>query len=349
MKVLALLLGVAYSALWEQERIADLSSIDHTGEFKNWMRTFNKTYGSAEEEARRFIIFLDTWHNINEHNIYDGEIWQMGHNQFSDLTPQEFEDTVLCAMDQDNPWGDLNLAPPVQDDGDDEPWTAGDIDWSNKDGKDWTTPIKNQGSCGSCWAFSTTGALESRAAIKSGSASNVVNLAEQELVDCDKGNGGCNGGWPSKAYKYIGGAGGLCLTSAYKYTAKAGSCKASSCGAHKDAVSKTSPSTSVTPDNAAALEKAVTAGPVSVCLAVSGWQSYKGGVFTGNCGTQMQHAVVAVGMGTASPGGDYWKVRNSWGASFGVKGYILLCRNCNKNGNQGQCGINHVPVTPNPV
>jgi hypothetical protein len=345
MKLLALLLGVAYGALWEVERIADFSHVDHAREFKYWMNSFNKTYSSIQEEGRRFLIFLDTWRKINEHNINDGEIWQMGHNQFSDLTPAEFEATILCTLPEGQyPWGEVD--PPVEDDDDVEPLAS--IDWTSKDGKDWTTPIKNQGSCGSCWAFSTTGALESRAAIKSGSTAGINNIAEQELVDCDKGNGGCGGGWPSKAYKYIGGAGGLCLTSAYKYTAKAGSCKASTCGAHKDPVSKTSPSTSVTPDNAAALEKAVMAGPVSVCLAVTGWQSYKSGVFTGNCGTQMQHAVVAVGYGTMSPGGDYWKVRNSWGVSFGAKGYILLCRNCNKNGNQGQCGINHVPVTPNP-
>eukprot|EP00483_Globobulimina_turgida_P000420 UN00420 len=219
------------------------------------------------------------------------------------------------------------------------------IDWTHMNGSDYTNPIKDQGSCGSCWAFGTTGSLEPRVAIAKGLSAK-VNLAEQELVDCDKHDHGCNGGLPQNAYKYIGEAKGLCLTSSYHYTAKNGACKASSCGTHYDAVKASGSSTHVTTDSAAALETATAAGPVALGVDASNWHNYKSGVFSGTCGTNLNHAVTSVGYGTTT-GGDYWKVRNSWGPSWGMNGYILVCRNCNKNGAKGECGINHDNCYPN--
>jgi C1A family cysteine protease len=345
--VLSLLLGVAYStSIWQQDRIYNFDEIDHVSAFKDWMYAFNKTYADGKELEHRFLIFLETWKDINFHNLYDGATWQMGHNQFSDLTQQEFEDTILCntaAMERE--WTELQelVGPPPEVDPDAP--RADSIDWTKKDGQDWTTPIKNQGSCGSCWAFGATGPLESRWAIKNGISSK-VNLAEQEFVDCDKKSNGCSGGFSQNAFTYAASAGGVCLTSTYKYTAKGGSCKASSCGKHYDPTKKGSPYTAIKVDDAKALETATTAGPTSLGVDASTWKSYKSGVYTAKCGAKLNHAVTGVGFGTTT-GGDYWKVRNSWGTSFGMQGYILVCRNCNKNGAQGQCGINHHNCYPN--
>merc|ERR1712115_165508 len=130
------------------------------------------------------------------------------------------------------------------------------IDWTNVDGKSYVTPVKNQGQCGSCWAFSTTGSLESRYAIKHQvTGSSITTLSEQELVDCSKseGNEGCNGGLMDDAFKYVEKAGGLCSESEYKYTARDGTCKASSCGKKYDANKGYK---AVTKHSSAALEQA---------------------------------------------------------------------------------------------
>ncbi|ETO19354.1 hypothetical protein RFI_17876 [Reticulomyxa filosa] len=201
----------------------------------------------------------------------------------------------------------------------------------------------NQGDCGSCWAFSTTGSLECDYAIKTGS---LVSLSEQQLVDCSSsyGNNGCNGGWYYYGWEYAKSDKGLCTEASYPYTGVGGTCKSSSCGTKYD-----SPAgyTKVTADDPTALETAAAAGCVSVAIEADqfAFQYYSSGVLTGTCGTTIDHAVLVVGYGTES-GQDYWKVKNSWGTSWGEQGYVLICRNCNANGAEGECGINMYPAYP---
>eukprot|EP00483_Globobulimina_turgida_P001243 UN01245 len=146
------------------------------------------------------------------------------------------------------------------------------------------------------------------------------------------------------AFKYIEASDGLCSEAEYRYTARDGACKSSSCGTKYDPISSYK---DVTSDSESSLEAAVADGPVSIAIEAdqTAFQHYSGGVLTGTCGTRLDHGVLAVGYGS-SGGTEYWKVKNSWGASWGMQGYILICRNCGKNGKKGECGILMEPSYP---
>jgi len=210
----------------------------------------------------------------------------------------------------------------------------------NADSLDWrtkgvVTPVKNQGGCGSCWAFGTTGAVESMWAIKTG---QLLSLAEQQLVDCAGpfGNHGCNGGLPSQAFEYIKAAGGIMLGKDYPYTARDGRCRADA----SKAAAKVSGEQNITQGSETELFDAITnKGPVAIAFQVAGdFQSYRSGVYDSTrCKSgpmDVNHAVLAVGYGTdASSSKPYWIVKNSWGTSFGIQGYFLMVRNKN------MCGV----------
>merc|ERR1712187_667594 len=215
-------------------------------------------------------------------------------------------------------------------------------DSSLSDAVDWTTrgavnAIKNQGQCGSCWAFSTVGTLESAWQISTGT---LYSLAEQQLVDCDRNDNGCSGGWPHTAYDSYLSRTGVCSEDSYRYTARGGSCRASSC---TDAI----PSGVVTGhsnvrSSSSGLKSTLSQQPVSVTVNAGQLQLYANGVVTGNCRGQINHAVIAVGYGT--DGQDYFKIRNSWGTSWGEQGYIRLAQD---GGSQGTaCLFQYSPVVP---
>merc|ERR1711862_1092434 len=193
------------------------------------------------------------------------------------------------------------------------------IDWSSKGA---VTPVKNQGQFGSCWAFSSTGGLEGQWEIATG---NLQSISEQQLVDCSKngGNAGCNGGLMDNSFEWCESK-AAATESSYPYTARDGSCKSS----FDTAVPRGGVTGYKDISNEAGLLDAVTnVGPISVAIEADQYsiQGYSGGVLTGNCGTQLDHGVLAVGFGSES-GTNYWKVKNSWGASWGMNGYILIER-----------------------
>jgi KDEL-tailed cysteine endopeptidase len=213
------------------------------------------------------------------------------------------------------------------------------VDWRLKNA---VTPVKNQAQCGSCWAFSTTGAVEGVNAIATGA---LVSLSEQELVDCDKEHdNGCHGGLMDFAFDWILANGGLDTEEDYRYKAEEHKCRVDR--AHRRVVSIDGHE-DVAPNDEDALMRAVARQPVSVAIEADQrpFQLYVGGVFDADCGVALDHGVLAVGYGTEA-GKDFYKVKNSWGADWGSSGYIMLGRGATYNGNKGQCGIQMDPSFP---
>jgi cathepsin L len=284
-----------------------------------YVSTFGKTYGTkAEFEFRKNIFteklaFVEAW-NADATNTHTLEM-----NEFADRTDSEMKRMLGYKQEEKianyTVFDDSNLATSV--------------DWRTKGA---VTPVKNQGQCGSCWAFSTTGAVEGADFIATGI---LTSLSEQQLVDCSGsyGNMGCNGGLMDNAFKYIM-KNSLETESDYPYTARDGKCSYVS----TKGVGKVTGYSDVTPGSPSQLQAAVAQGPVSVAIEADqySFQGYKSGFITKGCGTNLDHGVLAVGYGTDATAGDYFIVKNSWGASWGDKGYVMIAAN-SKNGNV--CGI----------
>jgi hypothetical protein len=284
--------------------------------FARWAQLFPGKQATKE-------AFLANDKIIAEHNAQNGTDYTLGHNEFSGLTADEFKAIYLSSP---MPAREARDFAEVSEE------IAGSIDWTTKGA---VTPVKNQAQCGSCWAFSTTGGMEGAYYVAN---NKLVSFSEQQLVSCDKnGDQGCNGGLMDNAFAWIKKNGGLCTEADYKYTSGGGSsgtCK-KTCSPVKGSTPK-----KVTDVKASdsALMSALGGNPVSVAVDAEGsaWQLYKSGVYTGKCGSQLDHGVLAVGYGTDGSN-DYYKVKNSWGASWGEKGFIRLGRGSSYK--SGQCGI----------
>jgi C1A family cysteine protease len=231
-----------------------------------------------------------------------------GVNQFTGMTFEEFSAQYLTAT----PPQETDL-PLLEEDIDLES-LASDVDWS-------VTPVKDQGSCGSCWAFGTLGQVEAAHKQKTG---QTVSLAEQQLVDCSKQNNGCSGGRPDWALTYLAGK-SIYTTSSYPYRARDGSCSSGTAsGVTVSGYSRVSKSDS-------ALASALNQGAVTVLVyADSAFQSYRSGILTATTTCNLNHAVLATGYGS-----NFWKIKNSWGSSWGESGYIRFSRTTSGCGSYG--------------
>ena len=208
------------------------------------------------------------------------------------------------------------------------------IDWRDKSA---VTSVKNQGDCGSCWSFSSTGAIEGAYAIKTG---NLVNLSEQELINCVRFEG-CNGGEMEDAFKYVS-ENMLCKDNDIPYKAEDNKCSGCNDGITIDHCVE------VPSGNETALKMAVSRGPVSVAIEADTYtfQLYNGGIFDSEkCGTNLDHGVLIVGYGEEL-GVQYWIVKNSWGTNWGENGYIRIKRSDADVNSDGVCGIAMQPSYP---
>jgi len=295
--------------------------------FDEWLVKFEKTEYTfdAKKMAERRAVYEANVAEIEKHNS-ENHTWTMGVNAYSDLTWEEFK--KYFHLDEPQECSATN--PQEVDFGGEIPDS---VDWTKKG---MVTAVKNQGSCGSCWTFSTTGAVESAWAI---AGNSLTMLAEQQLVDCAGGfkNHGCNGGLPSQAFQYLMWAGGQEKESDYPYTARDGRCQFSA----SKVLAKISNEVNITfgDETDKGLPGAVAITPTSICYQVaSDFRNYKSGVYTSkickNGQKDVNHAVLAVGYDKDEASGlPYYLVKNSWGTSFGIKGYFKIVRGKN------MCGI----------
>jgi len=297
----------------------------HWGNFK---ATHQKSYADANEELIRRFIFEDNMNTIMEFNRLNASTagFRLGVNEFADMTNSEFAEMMLATHISANHISQADSifeASGIRD-------LPAEVDWTTKG---YVTGVKNQGQCGSCWAFSTTGSLEGQHFKKTG---KLVSLSEQNLVDCStsEGNQGCNGGLMDQAFTYIKKNGGIDTEDSYPYTGTDGKCNF----AQNNIGAQLTGFVDVKSGDENALKEAVaTIGPISVAIDASSifFQFYSSGVYDPwfCSSTDLDHGVLAVGYGTEDSK-DFWLVKNSWGASWGLNGYIKMIRN-----KSNRCGI----------
>ncbi|KAG6548856.1 hypothetical protein Mapa_009618 [Marchantia paleacea] len=294
--------------------------------FDTWIQQHSKVYADAAEKSARFNVFKDNLRRVYEHNSKPSS-YKLGLTKFADLSPEEFKAKYLKTRFRRN---DRSSQEPTFTYANVESVPKA-VDWRKKGA---VTAIKDQGECGSCWAFSTIGAVEGINQIKTG---KLISLSEQELVSCDvtANTQGCEGGYMDYGFEFIAQNGGVDSEKDYPYTAEDDSCNSRK----ENKVAATISSYEDVPANSEKdLQKAVANQPVSVAIDAGDgdFQLYTSGIYDGTCGTELDHGVVAVGYGT-SGGTDFWIVKNSWGESWGEEGYIRMQRNIDAP--EGLCGI----------
>ncbi|CAG9333048.1 unnamed protein product [Blepharisma stoltei] len=295
-------------------------------EFQDFIAKYNKNY-SEEEYARRFKIFRDNSAYIRVFNT-QGKTWFLGVNEFTDMTFAEFKMVYTPSKILSDPTIEAsvlqNTTIPTQ------------VDWSAKGA---VTPVKNQGQCGGCWAFATTGSCESAWFL---AGHNLTSLSEQQLMDCSYsyGNLACGGGTMTQAMKYVVKNGGITSEDNYPYTAHDGLCNQAK---EKQFAATFTSYKVVKADDVQQMQIAVAQQPIRVSVEAdqNAWQLYKGGIVSSDCGTNLDHEVLVVGYNQLnSP--QYWKVKNSWGTTWGEAGYIRIAIVAGR----GVCGIQMQPAYP---
>ena len=314
--------------------VSALSSISasNVDNFHGWVERYNIKISNYDHFNIMFPKWLENDKYIETHN-FKNLSYSLSHNQFSGMDSIDFKEYL-----------GFNGEQPIKNNLRFEETSVFSIpesvNWISKGG---VTGVKDQGQCGSCWSFSTTGSLEGAYFVKNG---KLPSFSEQQLVDCDtRKNGGkdmgCNGGLMDNAFSWIKKNGGLCTEEDYPYTSgitkTAGTCQ-TSCVVVDDSVVQSFVDVSKSSDQK--MMEALSQQPVSVAIEADqkDFQLYSSGVFTGTCGTNLDHGVLVVGYGNES-GEDYYMVKNSWGTTWGRNGYIYFGKGSQYNNGDGQCGV----------
>jgi cathepsin F len=299
-------------------------------EFKN---TYAKSYANAGVERERFNVFKANLLKIKDMNRKEPGA-TFGVTKFADLTTEEFK----AYRGMRNPKG---MHAPVTKFTANTPTVPAEINWATIGA---TSPVKNQGQCGSCWAFSATEQIESMWYLQH-PGTKILDLSPQQIVDCDSTCDGCNGGFPTWAYDYVQKAGGLENATIYPYLAEQETCRFNVADEKATVTGFSWLSNDTHKDEGAMLDYVGTTGPLSIAVDASSWQFYKFGVIRVICGTTLDHAVQIVGYATETGllKTPYWIVRNSWGADWGEQGFVRVERNKNL------CGIAEFATTVNTV
>ncbi|KAK0579570.1 hypothetical protein LWI29_028090 [Acer saccharum] len=300
---------------------------------EQWIAQHGRTYLDSAEKERRFQIFKKNYDYIEKFNSAGNNTYKLGTNAFTDLTNEEFLASHTGLKMPLNPR--LPNITASYDTYDNPTEVADSIDWREKGA---VSEIKDQGNCGCCWAYSAVAAIEGIIQIKT---NTLLDLSEQQLVDCVANNHGCDGGFMDIAFEYIKQNGGLAAEPNYPYQGQDGICD------QQKATDKTGQITGfqdVTQNDEQALQIAVSQQPVSVIISADGdFLSYRSGIFQGYCGDSQNHAVTIVGYGNEN-GLDYWLIKNSWGQTWGENGYMKILRGSSNS--IGQCGIAKHPSFP---
>jgi C1A family cysteine protease len=291
-------------------------------------------FETAEEDMYRFEVFCANYKYIQDYNALDNGV-TLGLNQFAHLTNQEFAAWVkgINSETVENLHNNLEFAE-VSNIEIPTSW-----DWVTEGA---VTDIKNQEQCGGCWAFAAAAVMEGFEYIKN---KNLESLSPQQLIDCTKTCEGCNGCdnlYNALAYTA---ASGIESLADYPITDETGTCKYNSA----DVVVKNQAYQNVQPKSVTALQTAIYQQPTIVGIEASQsvFQLYKSGIIGGNCGTQVDHAVTAVGYGVN--GTAAFLIKNSWGTTWGMQGYVYISDDGSYNGGLGACGILTMPVYPTTV
>ena len=304
------------------------AALSTSSKYMQYVLEHNKSYITIEEFEARKAIFAENDELVESHNQSNSS-FTLGHNKFSDMTEGEksrYRGRIAQTVNSTNPIVFDTLSTPTS------------IDWREEG---CVNAIRDQGQCGSCWAFSSVVALEGAHCAATG---QLLEFSEQQLVDCaflKYGNFGCGGGLEQNAFTYWETHNAI-ARDAYPYTAKNGDCK-------YDSLTNTgievATYTDVTPESDSQMKAALAQQPISVAIEADKavFQLYKTGVFdSASCGTDLDHAVALVGFGSEG-GQDYYILRNSWGTTWGDQGYMKIA---DQGTGAGICGVQSAPTFP---